>query len=189
MDKIQIRIQPGSLIILAISLLLLPINWVLGWVLAAWVHEIGHLICIHYFRIPILSVSVGIQGAKIHSGPIPFPTNFLCTLAGPIGGLMLLFGIRLIPEAAICGLIQSSWNLIPMFSMDGSCAIKILLMKLFPQYVDKLHKGIENTTVLLITIAVIYISIKLSVGILPFLIWILFLIRNKKEKLLAKNLH
>ena len=51
----------------------------------------------------------------------------ICALAGPLGSFSLLLISEYFPEAAVCGLIQGAYNLIPIFPLDGGRVVRFLL--------------------------------------------------------------
>ena len=51
----------------------------------------------------------------------------ICALAGPLGSFSLLLISEYFPEAAVCGLIQGAYNLIPVYPLDGGRLMRCLL--------------------------------------------------------------
>lgn len=183
------QVIPGFLIGLAVGLLCVPIKWILAWIIAAYIHEVGHYLSLQFFKIPIHSVKIGLLGAKIEAAEASFPSNVFCSLAGPAAGLCLVFFLRQFPRIALCGLIQSCWNLIPITPMDGGHALQGILLRFFPRYALALQKKIELTLIILVSICIIYLAFKYSLGMIPVVAWGMVLLRNKKEKFLANSAH
>ena len=123
----SLRIEAGAYLLWALWLYLLPLPWVLGAVLAGVVHELGHLIALRIAHVPVYSVSIGGMGAKIETGPMSRIQEIFCSLSGPLCSFLLLFLCKIYPEAALCGLLQGLFNLIPLYPMDGGRAIRCLI--------------------------------------------------------------
>ena len=54
----------------------------------------------------------------------------VCILAGPLGGLSLLLLCRRFPRVAICGMLQSVYNVLPIYPLDGGRALRGILGRL-----------------------------------------------------------
>lgn len=123
MSKTVIAVAPGFLIMLTISVLILPLRLVLAWFVASLVHELGHLICLCILQARIYSISVGFSGAKIHTEQISDLQECISALAGPVMGILLLPLSSYIPYICICALLQSCFNLLPFYPLDGGRAV------------------------------------------------------------------
>ena len=189
MRRINISVKLGFLIPLAFSVLVIPLKWIAAWYFASIVHELGHLICIWFYGIPVRSISVNGFGVRIETEPIPYPSNVYCALSGPVAGLSSLLLLRVCPRVALCALLQSCWNLLPLFPMDGGQVTRSILQKLIPQYAERAENIITQVCITLISIGIFYFTVRFSLGFVPVLVWGIFLLRNKKEKLLANGRH
>lgn len=118
-NKCSIRITSRFLVAFAVLILLLPLKWLAAWFLAVAVHEASHCGAILLCRQPIESLSIDIWGAKIQTRPFTNIQTAICAFAGPVGGFLLLIFLRNYPELALCGLIQSVYNLFPIYPLDG----------------------------------------------------------------------
>ena len=129
----MIRVQPSACILMAALLLLLPLNWLIAALLAAAVHELGHLAAIHAYGSRPEFLSVGGFGAQIHTGPLDNRAEFFCAAAGPAASLFLLSLCRFFPKLALCGAVQGMFNLIPVHPMDGGRILCCFLRRLCPR--------------------------------------------------------
>ena len=120
----NIRVEFGFYLFLACGALLLPIKLLFAWLLAVAVHEVFHLLVLRCFRVQIFSFRITSRGAVIETEPLPGYKECICALAGPLGGLLLLLLRRWLPFTAICGLLHSCYNLIPIYPLDGGRAVR-----------------------------------------------------------------
>ena len=129
--KVPITVKPEFCIYAALVLLLLPLNWVVSWVAAAIFHELCHWVALILLKVDIYSVSIGLSGAEIETEHMMTHQEILSALAGPLGGALFVLSVRILPQLAICALIQSLYNFIPIYPLDGGrvlrCAIFDLL--------------------------------------------------------------
>lgn len=133
-----LRIEWGACITGALCLYLLRLPWVLGAVSAGAVHEVGHLLALKLTGAPVYSVTLGGFGAKIETAPLERTQELICALAGPVGSLSMLLLCNIFPEAALCGLIQGLFNLLPVYPMDGGRALRCLFPGKICDWVEKI---------------------------------------------------
>ncbi len=119
-----IEVEAGVYIFAAALLLFLPLAWVAGAVLAAFIHELGHFAVLWLYDIRIWKIYIGISGARIETEPMPDFQELLCALAGPVMGACLCFLWRWVPYAAIWALVQTVFNLLPIYPLDGGRVVK-----------------------------------------------------------------
>lgn len=151
-------------------ILLLPLRWCLAFFAAALVHESCHLLALRLCGGRPLRLALGTAGAAIRSAPLPGWQALLCTLAGPMGGLVLVSLARTFPILAICAAVQSAFNLLPISSLDGGQVLRICLEYVLSR--DLVDSLCRRTEVLILAIAAIlgmYYSFVLKLGLLPVL--------------------
>ena len=136
----MIRVQPSACILMAALLLLLPLDWLIAALLAAAVHELGHLAVIHAYGSRPEFLSVGGFGAQIHTGPLDNRAEFFCAAAGPAASLFLLSLCRFFPKLALCGAVQGMFNLIPVHPMDGGRILCCFLRRLCPRRAEGIFR-------------------------------------------------
>lgn len=131
-SSLRVVISPASLIMLALMLLLLPIQWVLAVLIAALVHEAFHWLFLCALGGDVLEIRIGCRGVTMCSQPLSFTREGICALAGPVGSFLLLFAARWFPRVAICGVIHGLYNLLPLLPMDGGRVLRALIYHIFP---------------------------------------------------------
>ena len=123
----KIRVEASAWILLSLLLVSVPLNWVLGAVTAAAVHELCHIAMLRILNISVDQIRIGARGAVMDTAPMEPKQELLCALSGPAGSLLLsLFLIRA-PRIALCGLVQGIFNLLPLFPMDGGRVLRCLI--------------------------------------------------------------
>ena len=115
---------------LGLAVLLLPLRVLLGIVLAAAVHELGHLTAMYFLGVPVLGSVFRPSGARIEAGPMEPGEEVICALAGPVAGAVTIFVWRWFPELAVAGLVQTVFNLIPIYPLDGGRVARNICCKM-----------------------------------------------------------
>ena len=114
--------------------------------------------------------------------------EFFCALTGPLGGLCLLPFLRWIPRIAICAGVQSLYNLLPVYPLDGGRALRCIVLRYLPA---------DKAAYLLIWTSRIFLSgilllgllaaVKYHLGLLPLVVAIILCIRSKNRKIPCKE--
>ena len=176
----KITVSPGFFISIAVSFMIIPIPWVVSWIAAAAFHEFFHILALNLCGYPVYAVQIGATGAKIDSNLQPGYKMALCAMAGPLAGLFLLLFIRSFPKIAICGIVQSIGNLIPLLPLDGGRVVYGVMYRVFPDdTAEKIVKIMEFCVCVILIVAGIYCIFRLKFGILPLAVVTVFLIRKK----------
>ena len=126
----RVRVEGGVWIVLGLAVLLLPLRVLLGIILAAAVHELGHLAAMYFLGVPVLGINLYPGGARIEAGPMVPVEEILCALAGPVVGAMTIFAWKWFPELAVAGLVQTVFNLIPIYPLDGGRVARNICCKM-----------------------------------------------------------
>lgn len=167
----KIEVTPGAYIALALAILILPLRWLLAALAAGAVHELGHLLACQLCGGDIRSITIAPFGAKILAAPMEQWRTILCSLAGPVFGLSLLVLGKWFPRLAICAGIQSVYNLLPLYPLDGGQALRRVSEMLLPKRTARRFCALaELGCIGAILLAGLYGSFILRLGILPLLL-------------------
>lgn len=129
--------------------------------LAAFFHEIGHLLCMKALGVPAVCVRLGVFGMEIleekRSGKSYF-ADVLIALAGPLANLaaflLLLPWQLLAPSAAVFRLLAvnallAAFHLLPVAPLDGGQALYAALCRRLPvSTAEKLTNAVSFLTLL-----------------------------------------
>lgn len=184
----QFDVSPGFLFSLATALLLLPLNWFFALTSAALFHEACHLLALRLLGGQAQRIHLDAGGAVIQALPLSTGKALLCTLAGPMGSLLLLLLARWFPRLALCAAVQSAFNLLPVGNSDGSHALEYCAgIFLPPRTVQTLCRGTALTLLILIAILGFYGTWILKLGILPALTAGYLVIKGRNGKIPCKS--
>lgn len=175
----NVKISPVFFLAAALALLILPLRWVMGALLAALIHEVCHCVAVSACGGKLLSCSLGGSGARIETVSLSPGKEALCVLAGPAGSFLALLLAEHFPEAAVCGLIQGVYNLLPLYPLDGGRALACLLP-------DTVCLGIRVFTLTVLTGCCLWVMChRMDLGLMML---VSILIPVSKEKFLAKHM-
>lgn len=181
------KIHPSAVLLLALAVLLLPLQWVAAWCISTLVHELGHLLAAWALGIRVHGIELGPGGARIHTEPLSPGQELLCALAGPMCGGALIFLGTWFPRAALCAFVQTACNLLPVGQLDGSRILRSTLELLDPEQANVVCKRVEALTLTVLGIIGGYLSFVLGLGLLPFLWATAMIFRVFREKFLANR--
>lgn len=123
-------IRPGAVLFLALLCYLVPLRAVGAFLLAMTVHELGHLGALALCGGRLRGLCLGARGAVIAVEGLSSRQELLCALAGPGAGLLLTAFGRWLPMAALMALGHSTYNLLPIYPLDGGRALYCALAPL-----------------------------------------------------------
>lgn len=177
------KASAAAMIGLALALLILPIRWLLGAVTAALFHELCHWTAIMLCGGSVSRFSIGSGGAVMAAENLSRGKELVCALAGPAGGLLLLLVSKWLPVTALCALIQSAYNLLPIYPLDGGRVLRCaVLMLLPPKTAAIVIQWTERLCLLTILILCLYAALILKMGFFPIVIAAaLFLKKNSLQ--------
>lgn len=183
-ERFRISFSTGLYFYLALLILLVPLRWLLAAAVSVTVHELFHIAAIRCFGIPIHSVRIGIDGAKIRTQPMLLWQELICALAGPFGGLLLLPLARWFPVTALCSGFHSLYNLLPVYPQDGGralrCGARLLITD---KWASRICTAAEYICLAGVGALGVYGTFVLKAGILPLLFAAFFLRRSYRMKI------
>ena len=116
----KLRIRAGFLLAAAVFVLADRRGLFLPFLLAAALHEAGHLAALAALRIPVRELELRAGGAIIRAGLRGAPREAWALAAGPGVNLALAALCRQSrPLFALCNLSLGFWNLLPLPERDG----------------------------------------------------------------------
>ena len=155
---------------LAVLCLTVPPDWIAAAVLAAFVHELSHVLAVLLFGGRIEALDVSERGAVMDATPLTPCKELICILAGPAGSLGLILVCRYLPKTAICGLVHGAYNLLPIYPLDGGQAVRCVLdIICSPQKSEKWCGRISVGTVVIAVIVLIFSGFRWDLGSFPVL--------------------
>lgn len=131
--------EAWGLFFLAFLLLTMPLGFLAAAVLAAAVHELGHVAAVRLLGGQTGAFRAGPRGAVLEVGGLDPAREMLAAAAGPMASFLLLGLGRFFPEIALCGLGQGLYNLLPIYPLDGG---RILLGLLRRRKSEEAARGI-----------------------------------------------
>lgn len=184
MKRNYIVIQTQVYLLLPLLILLFPDIWVLSWILAALIHECFHLLAMWLLKVKILKIEIGVFGAIIETESMDHYKELIVALAGPVGALLTLLFSKYIPRIALCAIVQTVYNLLPVYPLDGGRAVRCLLIsKMKSQHLVFLEKGVLYA----IVSTCVFISIAFKLGILPLILGTSLLIKHRNANIPCKQ--
>lgn len=186
--KSRFKVSTEFIFVMAAALLLVPIHWLCAWILALLIHELCHYIALRLCGGQVVSIRIGCRGVVMETEPLPLGREAICAYAGPIGALAIFFVARYVPRTAICTLVFSAYNLLPVFPLDGGRGLGCLLRKALPE--DKatlVQQYIENSILIGIVVIAIYAVFRLGLGVLPATVAVALFWKAKGIKIPCKK--
>ena len=174
-----LHIDPWAYVFGAFLVLTVPLDWLVGALVAAVVHELSHIVAIRSVGGSILDIHIGIGGAVIDSHIPGKGRELLCALAGPAGSLLLVSLCRVYPKLAICGLIQGSFNLLPVFPLDGGRILRCLLVLVCPMTHERISRCVERLVIVFLILLAVAGTFCCSMGFLPIVVGMVLIIKKK----------
>ena len=184
---IRLEIQTGVILAAAAALLILPLSLLLAFLLAAFVHELCHYLMLCWNDVKTYKVSIGPFGATMETEPMEPGREVLCALAGPAGSFLLAACYGILPEIALCALVQGCFNLLPIYPMDGGRVLNGMLELMKIQERDKIMLFIQRFTGGVISFVCLYGFLRWKMGCGVLIFGIVVLLRTLLRKTPCKQ--
>lgn len=163
----KVRIDPSFCVGLAFLLMALPYRWSAAILVAAIIHEAGHMIAVRAFGGHVYGIRIGLGGALIEGEDLGPWRNALCSLAGPILGAVPALAARWFPRLAVCAVAASAFNLLPVQPLDGGRALAHIGERF--STVRRMCRGAEVfTCIFAVTFAFLMRSMLPMIALLPY---------------------
>ena len=159
----KITITPGFWLLAAGTLLAGALEVAPLMVLAALLHELGHLAALYLVRAPVEGIYFTAFGAEIRADTryLSYGRDILCTLAGPVVNIAAaLILARCAGDYLLAGanLLQGMFNLLPLTGLDGARALQLLLSwKFGPVVGDHVSYLVELCCTAAVTLLSLYL--------------------------------
>ena len=127
---VPIRAEAGFWLVLGLMVLLFPLRFLLGILTAALVHELGHILALRLLGGRVQGIRLHSCGARIEAAPMETGRAAICALAGPAAGAVCILAWRWFPDLALAALVQTVFNLIPVYPLDGGRAVRNICCKI-----------------------------------------------------------
>lgn len=125
--SIECKVLGSFWIYIALMVFLLPLPWLVALIIASICHELGHIFALRLMHKSVNSVILGPSGALILTEHLTQRQEVCAAFAGPAAGILLALTFFGFPRFAICALIQSLFNLIPVYPLDGGRIVRCLI--------------------------------------------------------------
>ena len=123
----RLRVDNSVCFLAALLIMTVPLKWLLASIMAAMVHELGHICLVRLCKGSIRNVEIGPGGVCMYCVPMKPIHSILSIAAGPVMSFALVFLIRVAPRVAISGLVQGLFNLLPFPALDGGRIFFLLI--------------------------------------------------------------
>ena len=168
-------VKSNFYIYLTVLLLIIPLQWLVSWIVAIVFHELCHYITVKVCKGTIESVGISFGGVEMRCADLSNLCRFIAILSGPFGGFLLICLGRWFPCLALCSFFLSLYNLLPILPLDGGQALQIVLKS------KKIFDVLQGITLLLLMIFAIFCTFYLRLGALPLAVVIGIIIKHRKR--------
>lgn len=150
---------------LAILIAALPLPWIFASICAAIVHEAGHYIAILLLTGERTQLFIQLFHSRLRMPDSSCKNELICAMSGPAAGIMLLLLQPVFPKLAFCALVQSAFNLLPIYPLDGGRTLQCLLAMICkPDRAAQIYAIIANLCRFLVVIGAFYATVRYDWG-------------------------
>lgn len=170
----RFSVKANTYIYLTILLFVIPLRWIVSWLVAVAFHEFCHWLAVRLCRGSVYCLEIGLGGATMQCSNMTNGYRLFSILCGPIGGLLLVGIGRWFPRVALCSFFLSLYNLMPLLPLDGGRALCILLKE------SKWFFAFQKTFVAVLLSIAIFCTFYLKLGLLPMAAVAILYLRSRK---------
>lgn len=181
------RFRAAAAIYWALVILLFPLSWIAAMGTAALIHEFGHWIALRCCGKKVYQFRIGITGALLETESLELWQELICSLAGPMAGLLPLLAVKWIPRVALCAMLQSLFNLLPVYPLDGGRCLRCVAGLL--RIPEKWCNVLGNMVLIVLTAISAYTMIILRMGIVPLLVVAVLWVKAKRKRPCKRRQH
>ena len=175
------RVQPQFFVTLAVAFLLIPLPWMIAWMIACIIHESGHYIAIRIAGKRIYSLTITGRGILMDTEPLG-NLEWFCALAGPVAGLGFLAFYRRLPRIAICCLTQSAFNFLPLCALDGEHVLAGLLQLVFTNKTVQICMRVVSAVFGMLLICLCMMIVRRTGAGVVIIVMLILLVRRLGER-------
>ncbi len=174
--NVHLTVKPISYVIIAVSILLVPLRLMLAFFLCVTIHELGHYLALKFFGVKIYAITIGISGIIMDTAPMSRLTEFITVVAGPIFGLIPLLFYRQMPIVAFFACLQTIYNLLPIYPHDGGRVLSCICSG--SRVGIHIQRLMHYAGWIVLTVVVFRICYLLHLGIIPIVAVFIVFIKN-----------
>ena len=175
----RIEVKPLCYLVLALILVLVPIQLALSWCFAVWFHELGHFCALRCFGHRVYCLRFGLLGVQMETERLSGMKGMLCALAGPAFSAMLLLFRRIFPVLALCGLFHCLVNLLPVMPLDGGRFLSLALERIPEKHRFRILRLVEMVICVTVFCVGGYLTLIRYMGVIPLFACGFLAIRRK----------
>lgn len=164
-----------------------PWGLFIPFVLAAFLHEVGHCIAVSLCGETLETIQIGGTGAEIRTNTLSHGKQLICSFAGPAVNLILFVAFRSFESFAFINLFLAAYNLLPIEPLDGGIMLRTILMIAVPAHQDRLMGGVRWFVLGLFALTALVFCFMLKAGIWMLLLFGILILRLPNENPVAKR--
>ena len=162
----------AAILMFATMLLSVPLRWLAAAFVAALLHEFGHYISVRICGGTIDCMRFGPTGAIMEVSGLAERDELLSLAAGPVAGLLTMLLMKLWPQLAFCGFVQSMYNLLPIYPLDGGRILNHFVQRRGGS--DKQIRVIEYSVIAILALSCVLIRVYYGISLFIFVLILLF---------------
>ena len=162
----------------------LDLNWSVWFLSSIILHELGHLLVLFLFRIPVVHIRVRCCGAVICAQFPGYWKELLCAAAGPAVSLLTAFAIgSRFWDLKMISFFLGMINLLPLYPLDGGRMLRCgLLLCCGEDRSDRIVKCTAYAVGSILLLLVCWGTIVLQAGVWPIFLALALLWRTGENE-------